>query len=223
MCRIRCTASLQDQEETDVLSTICITGVFKLGDQLDSLHTHGREDNRDGREEMSTKMQASDVTMLRQHLYQMDPENLENRRRFHENYEWLEGYWRDRWWTNGFKKFHENLGGYYWSIDGLRDLAHELAKMGPIGDSTKPNYEPNQNVIEATQKLLAAKEGDEELFNATMILIRQIRNNLFHGRKMEISDHDAYERNKKLVHLARQITDILLDELEQAIYSANVE
>jgi hypothetical protein len=183
-----------------------------------------RGDNRNGGKEMSTKMEASDVTMLRQHLYQLDPDNLENRRRFHENYEWLEGYWRDRWGTSGFNKFHEKLGEYYWSLDGFRDLAHELAKMGPIGDSTKPNYEPNQSVIEATQKLLADnKDGDKELFKATMILVRQIRNNLFHGKKMEISDPEAYERNKKLVCLARKITDILLDDLEKAVQFANVE
>jgi hypothetical protein len=176
-----------------------------------------------GGKTMNMKMRASDVTMLRDYLNQMDPKNLENRRRFHENYEWLEGYWRDSWGTSGFNKFSEKLGAYYWSVDGFQTLANELAGMSPIGDSTKPNYEPNQTVIDATQKLWDGSNNIEELFKATMILIRQIRNNLFHGKKMEISDRAAYARNKELVRLARQITDILLEQLEPAVSTAGVE
>lgn len=222
MCRTRCKAILQDQEETDVLSANR-KQMLRTSPVINRIFCSRMGEKAVMEGKMSTKMQASDVTMLRQHLYQMDPDNLENRRRFHENYEWLEGYWRDRWGNNGFNKFHEKLGVYYWYMIGFSNLANELANMGPIGDSTKPNYEPNQNVIEATHKLWAAKVGDEELFNATMILIRQIRNNLFHGKKMEITDREAYGRNKRLVHLARQITDILLDGLERAVYSASVE
>ena len=46
-----------------------------------------------------------------------------------------------------------------------------------------------------------------------MILVRQIRNNLFHGKKMELSQHHIYERNKELVRLGAEVTTVILNHL----------
>ncbi len=40
-------------------------------------------------------MKANEITLFRNYLEEHDPENKEARRTFHENYEWLEGYWRN--------------------------------------------------------------------------------------------------------------------------------
>ena len=48
-----------------------------------------------------------------------------------------------------------------------------------------------------------------------MYIVRQIRNNLFHGRKLELR-HRQYERNKCLVMTAEKITALLLEHLVEA-------
>lgn len=45
-------------------------------------------------------MIAYEIRQFKDYLNQHDPENKELRRIFHENYEWLEGYFRSRWGRN---------------------------------------------------------------------------------------------------------------------------
>jgi hypothetical protein len=49
-------------------------------------------------------------------------------------------------------------------------------------------------------------------FKALIYIIRQVRNNLFHGHKLSL-EPDQFERNKILVRLSSQVTDILLEYL----------
>lgn len=49
-------------------------------------------------------------------------------------------------------------------------------------------------------------------FKALVYIVRQIRNNLFHGHKLSL-DPVQYERNKILVSLASRVTEILLENL----------
>jgi len=162
-------------------------------------------------------MSAYEITAFREHLDQQDPENKEIRRTFHENYEWLEGYWRSSWKNNGFQNFCNKFGKYFWEhIAELPELAREFGWLGPIGDSCLEGYEPNPKVKDAT-KLLQENGGNSvERFKATMLLVRQVRNNLFHGQKMELLELDVYNRNKNLIRFAGNITGLLLDHLLQA-------
>ena len=57
--------------------------------------------------------------------------------------------------------------------------------------------------------------GEHAAFKALMYIVRQIRNNLFHGNKLEIKE-DQYQRNKKLVQTAASITKVILDNLKNA-------
>jgi hypothetical protein len=146
-----------------------------------------------------------------------DMENRESRRSFHENYEWLEGYWQSQFGENFFEKFWETSGEFYWqNIPHLREIAASLAALPPVGDSDKENYEANPEVIAATELLRTLNKTPDRHFRALMIIVRQIRNNMFHGKKMEIIDENQYQRNKTLVIFAVQITNLLLENLTVA-------
>ncbi len=58
-------------------------------------------------------------------------------------------------------------------------------------------------------------KGDHAAFMALMYIVRQIRNNLFHGNKFELLN-PQYERNKKLIKTATEITKEILDNLVNA-------
>lgn len=57
--------------------------------------------------------------------------------------------------------------------------------------------------------------GDHAAFKALMYIVRQIRNNLFHGNKLEIEEAQ-YKRNKELVQIAASITEVILNNLKNA-------
>jgi hypothetical protein len=63
-------------------------------------------------------------------------------------------------------------------------------------------------------------KGDPAAFRAVMYIIRQIRNNLFHGNKLEL-EKKQYERNKELIKNAEAITRLLLDNLKDAEKNRN--
>ena len=131
-------------------------------------------------------MRASEITMFRKHLKD-DPENLAFRRTFHENYEWLEGYWHSHEEVHSFDRFCQLYGEYYWEqVASVQSFAAEVGTLGPIGSSTRPNYAPTQTVVEATSILTNNDGSSVQKFTAMLLLVRQIRNNLFHGRKMEL-------------------------------------
>ncbi len=56
---------------------------------------------------------------------------------------------------------------------------------------------------------------------ATLSIIYQIRNNLFHGSKQEITGSD-FDRNKILIKTSRNIIRILLDETRKAIQNNQI-
>jgi hypothetical protein len=163
-------------------------------------------------------MIAYEVVHFRRHLQENDLENREYRRQFHENYEWIDGYCRSKWVTSGnnaIMVFCTKFGENYWdNIPQIPILAHELGHRGPIGSSRKPNYKSTKEVDLATKTLQHNEGSPVQQFRAMMILVRQIRNNLFHGMKMELSQPQIYERNKELVRLGAKITTVILDHLE---------
>lgn len=162
-------------------------------------------------------MMAYEIRQFKEYLDLHDSENRELRRVFHENYEWLEGYFRSRWGNNGFNTFCNKFGEHcYTKVAGIPELANRIGEMGPIGDSTDPNYEPNVRVKDATFLLRSGNGTAKERFLAMMRLVRQIRNNLFHGKKMELVQLEIYNRNKDLVRIGSEITSVLLEHLEQA-------
>ena len=52
-------------------------------------------------------------------------------------------------------------------------------------------------------------------FRATMYIVRQIRHNLFHGRKTEL-EPEQFKRNRELITAAQHITSLVIDALVDA-------
>jgi uncharacterized UPF0160 family protein len=159
---------------------------------------------------------AGEIYEFRRRL-ENDPENHEARRSFHENYEWLEGYWRSQFGKNYFDKVWKTNGEFYWqNVQPLREIAASLAVLPPVGDNEKEDYEANEEVAAAKELLRTLNKTPDRHFRALMIVVRQIRNNMFHGKKMEIIEEDQYQRNKTLIRYAAQITNLLLENLADA-------
>jgi hypothetical protein len=70
----------------------------------------------------------------------------------------------------------------------------------------------NLELCDADQR---ARDWDGSGFKATMYIVRQIRNNLFHGRKIELRPRQ-YERNKRLIITGEHITALILEYLDEA-------
>lgn len=164
-----------------------------------------------------------------------DPENKDVRRRFHENYEWLESYWKVKFNSNnGDQLFCNYHGEFYWSIDEVKSLARNFCQIRPVGSSNN-NFQTTTHISRATYFLKykselfnngeehdATEEGisyadnwNSTSFHAIFSIIKQIRDNLFHGRKIDL-DEEQYERNKILVGMGADFTDILLLNLREA-------
>ena len=73
-----------------------------------------------------------------------------------------------------------------------------------------------QNWPASPQALVNPEDANFVPFGATLLIVYQIRNNLFHGSKNEISGLD-YERNQLLVGLSCQITRVLLEETKKLL------
>lgn len=156
-----------------------------------------------------------------------------SRKAFHEQYEWLEAYFSEKFDKNGFEKFCITYNDFYWGIDELREIARGFASLDPVGNS-KMNNVPSENIVQATYflkykcnlyknievdsvaaEIEEADKWNKSAFEALLLIIRQIRNNLFHGKKMELAE-SQYERNKILITLAASATKIILDNLISA-------
>ncbi len=160
---------------------------------------------------MTTKWE---IQAFRQRLAD-DQENWEARRSLHENYEWLEGYWRSQFGENFFEQVWSMHGEYYWqNIPRIQDIANEFANRDPVGNNQDANYQPSGEVNAATNLLQVLNKTPQFHFRALMIIVRQIRNNMFHGKKMEIVDEIQYQRNKDLITFAAEITGLILDNLQ---------
>ncbi|MBN1364692.1 MAG: hypothetical protein JW976_07810 [Syntrophaceae bacterium] len=157
-----------------------------------------------------------EVLKFRRRL-ESDPDNLDARRSFHENYEWLEGYWLSKFGEYHFDKVWKKYGNYYWqNLPEIQQISRKFADLRPVGNNENLNYEPTQEVITATNLLQTLNKTPNTHFRALMIIVRQIRNNLFHGKKMELSDELQYQRNKELVKLAKLVTEVILESLIDA-------
>lgn len=160
----------------------------------------------------------------------LDKEYDECRKAFHEQYEWLESYFTEKFENNEFEEFCLKYGNFYWNIEELREIARRYSSLNPVGNSKK-NNEPSQQITQATyflkhkcslfqnievekveSEIKEAERWKKSQFTALFYIIRQIRNNLFHGKKMELGN-DQYERNKLLIGLAADATKIILDNL----------
>lgn len=193
-------------------------------------------------------MNADFINVFRKKIIR-DKDNRKFRRDFHENYEWLESYWRGKFST--LEKFCKKYGKYFWSLKNIQDLAKKLAFTRCMGNSKDSSYKPTEEIMKATMYLRKKFESETlannvidysqieckfyELcrircnenyanqwedtnyasFKALMYIIRQIRNNLFHGNKLQI-ENEQYNRNKKLVQVATLITNVILDNLKKA-------
>ena len=170
-----------------------------------------------------------------------DPENRKIRISLHENYELLESYWQRKFkGNNGEQIFCDRHQEFYWKFEEIRAIAKEFAQLAPVGNS-KSNFQPTENILKATYHLKYDAELFEEgqiivsqeercnanlwnqgrtSFKAVFEIVKQIRNNLFHGRKIEL-DNLQYHRNQSLIELANRFTNLLLVELVNAEVALN--
>jgi len=159
---------------------------------------------------------AIEIADFRRRL-EADPENREARRSFHENFEWLEGYWRSQFGDHYFDVAWDKYGDYFWEhVREVQQVAQVIAGLPPVGNNKDKNYEPSMEVKQATKLLQTLNETPKHHFRALMLIVWQIRNNLFHGKKMELTDERQYQRNKDLVMLATEVTEAILGNLVEA-------
>jgi len=177
-------------------------------------------------------MLATQIRLFREKLAQ-DKENLDVRRTLHEHYEWLESYWQNRFkGNNHIDKFDKELGEYFWNLKQTKTIAYKVAFYPPVG-SSKNDFQPSISIQRATYFLRYFSDLFEEefpdtsnekeigilwnksSFAALLTIVKQVRDNLFHGRKMELEE-PQYTRNKELITMCVEVTTIILDNLEQA-------
>ena len=177
-------------------------------------------------------MDASQIRLFRERLDQ-DKENLRIRRTLHEHYEWLESYWQNRYnGNNHIDQFDREFGNFYWDRKDTKSIAREFSFYPPVGNS-KMNFEPTVSLQRATFYLRYFCDLNEEEFPDTsnekevggawtkspfvalLTIVKQVRDNLFHGRKMELEE-PQYTRNKELIGMSVEVTTIVLDNLEKA-------
>ncbi len=194
-------------------------------------------------------MNAQDLMYVIDRI-QSDKEHHRDRRNFHENYEWLEHFWRYKYkkGDNSIDDFITQKGQFYWNIKSIRVLAKEFASIECVGSNKDPDYAQTLMIAQATMylryicnlydkdtptcdtiscrehkirkghctksnALLWKKDFDPVFaFRALMFIVRQVRNNLFHGHKISV-EPDLFKRNKVLVELSAQVTEVLLTNL----------
>ena len=179
-------------------------------------------------------MISEEIQLFRNKLRQ-DPVNQNNRRLFHELFEWLESFWnRNYAGNNGLSNFSNQFDDFYWNIPELKKLSGRLCMYPPIGNSNN-NFIPQENILRATYHLRhhsnlfdginmpPVNDGDEDKGNlwqhskleTILTIVSQIRNNLFHGRKMEVEE-EQYQRNKELIAISVKISNLILENLVEA-------
>jgi hypothetical protein len=197
-------------------------------------------------------MDAHELSYLIRNI-QADKEHHNDRRVLHENYEWLEHYWRYKYRNgdNSINDFIVEKGKFYWGLEIIRNFAREFASMECVGSNKNDRYAQTDEIARATMYLryscnllneetptcnlikcrphkigenICIKENallwkrsfdSTFAFKALLYIVRQIRNNLFHGHKLSL-EPEQFERNKILVRLSAQVTGILLDNLVES-------
>ncbi len=176
-------------------------------------------------------MKAFEIRIFREKLFK-DNDNLVARRILHENYEWLESYWHDKYkGNNHIDKFTNDFNSFYWNLPEIKKISKKFSFYPPVASSNR-NFEPTEAIKRATYFLRHHSElhddfpdtnNEKEIglkwtkssFNALLTIVKQIRDNLFHGRKMDIEE-ERYNRNKELINMAVEATTDILEKLEQA-------
>jgi hypothetical protein len=179
-------------------------------------------------------MSPAEIRIFRERL-ESDPDNLQARRTFHEHYEWLESFWLDKYKNNHIPKFAREYNSYYWTLPDLIKSTRILSAYPPIGSSKLLDFDPTPTIKKATFYLKYHNdiflpeypefENEKEIgsqwsatpLEAILAILEQIRNNLFHGKKMDL-EPEKYTRNKELIANAVELTTILLDKLEEATF-----
>ena len=180
----------------------------------------------------------------------LDEGHLKDRRLLHENYEWLEHFWRYKY-NNGnasIDSFIREKGLFYWGLENIKGLAREFASIECVGSNENPDNAQTKEIAKATMYLryycnlfveeipsctsiicrehkignhYCTQENGRfwknsfntiSAFRALIFIVRQVRNNLFHGHKLSL-EPEQYSRNKILVQLSAEVTDILLTNL----------
>lgn len=180
-----------------------------------------------------------------------DNDHLNDRRVLHENYEWLEHFWRKKYnrEDQSIDDFITEKANFYWNTSEIKNFAKELASIECVGSNRKPNYTQNQEIAKATNYLrfycilfekntpvcnsIPCRQHKTQIavcsaatgrlwhtndnsnfaaFKALIYIIRQIRNNLFHGHKMTL-DNEQFQRDKILVSIAARTSNFLIDHL----------
>lgn len=178
-------------------------------------------------------MISEEIQLFRQKL-QKDAINRNFRNRFHENCEWLESYWNQKFrGNNGDQQFCNSYDNYYWKLEEVKKTAKKFAILRPVGGSNN-QFNPTENIKRATYFLKynadlfineeidfvreeknTADNWNRTSFVAVFEIVRQLRNNMFHGRKINL-ESEQYDRNKELIVFATEFTDVLLDNLVEA-------
>ena len=163
---------------------------------------------------------------------------------FMMNYSLLEAYWIDTEELQNIDNFCKKFSNYYWSKSKIKEYAIIYASIECIGSSRIDRYgrTPSNEIIQITMflrdelnicyeninildttlngnqwKNRSDNESNKEYtsFRALMYIIRQIRNNLFHGNKFDL-ETEQHHRNKILIKTATKIVKLILDELSNA-------
>ena len=184
-----------------------------------------------------------------------DEEHHNERRIFHENYEWLEHYWKENYRNkNGtIDDFILNKGDYYWNLPDIQSIAISVASLECVGSNRNPDSTQTKVIANATMYLRyycnlfndkyptcdtvncrqhkkdigrcimedgllwSANFSSRLAFKAVIYIVRQVRNNLFHGQKLSLEPFQ-FERNKVLIHHCAGFTDIFLSRLIESEY-----
>jgi len=180
-----------------------------------------------------------------------DPDHYNERRVFHENYEWLEYFWRDEYKNgdNSINNFIADKAEYFWTKPDVKDFAKEIAQIECIGSNKSNDYIQSQETAGATMYLrshcnlftgtipdcnsIQCRDHKQNIglcnaligrhwkkidndnhaaFRALIYIIRQARQNLFHGHKMSLEQHQ-FDRDKEIVSISARTTSYLLNNL----------
>jgi hypothetical protein len=107
-------------------------------------------------------MNANQIKLFRERL-KNDPENLSQRRQFHEQYEWLQAYMDGRYANNNIERFSNEFGEFLWKFNEIKSIAHSFAFYPPVGSSSL-GFQPTTTIKRATFHLLYFSEILDEEF-----------------------------------------------------------
>ena len=157
------------------------------------------------------------------------------RDRFRDNYEGMEAIIGDR--RNLIDKVSKKVNlEKLWERDDIKSAFRKLSSLTPVGNKDS-GFVPEINILRATYFLrhhmglfdnwggfpkdlddpneieIGSNWKSQNPVLAILTIVKQIRDNLFHGGKIQI-ENEIYERNKILICIGAEILDILLKHIE---------